>query len=145
MQDFHAATKAFSTQQYGPLYIVRGSHARGATFFIYLLDEDQRLDPAIQRRIGPNNKPSVLRDDQAVFGVVGGQPGWDEEYGWLNTHSNVVNGRVQGMFEQLMQAHQTAIELGITNASERAVWLDRWAQENLGRNTPTLALPELDV
>lgn len=46
----------------GDILFVTASHARGGTFFIYLIESDQLFE---------------------VYGVVRGHRGWTEEYGWL--------------------------------------------------------------
>ena len=51
---------------FGRLQIVVGGHARGRTLHIYVLPEPGSLEASVE-----------------VYGVVKGQPGWDEEYGWL--------------------------------------------------------------
>ncbi|WP_340011764.1 hypothetical protein MHI32_01480 [Paenibacillus sp. FSL H7-0690] len=48
----------------GNVLYVTASHARGKTFFIYLIDENSNLFK--------------------VYGVTGGNPGWTETYGWLH-------------------------------------------------------------
>ena len=68
----------FKTGQYGRLYIVSGSHARGKTFHIFVL-------PAGETAIGngPNNA-SLNKDAVEVYGIISGQPGWTENYGWIH-------------------------------------------------------------
>lgn len=51
---------------FGRLQIIVGGHARGRTLHIYVLPEPGSLEASVE-----------------VYGVVKGQPGWDEEYGWL--------------------------------------------------------------
>lgn len=59
----------FSTGFYGQLYIISGSHARGKTFHIYVVPK------------GTENFDSRLAVE--VYGIISGQPGWTETYGWL--------------------------------------------------------------
>ena len=66
----------FETGQYGKLYIVSGSHARGKTFHIQVLPEGER---AISNGAG---NLCVNENAVEVYGIVGGQPGWTEYYGW---------------------------------------------------------------
>lgn len=139
--DIHASAQLFQSQQYGPLYIVSGSHARGRTFYAYLLDPGQVL--AHSTRQGPNNKHPGIDGHQEVFGVVRGQPGWTEEYGWKQEHPAVQDGSAQALLIQLIEAHKQAIALGITLASERHTWVANWARDNLGNTGTALALPEL--
>lgn len=68
----------FATGQYGRLYITSGSHARGKTFHIQILQKDEIALPN-----GDNN--SCLNPNAVeVYGIVNGQPGWTESYGWLH-------------------------------------------------------------
>jgi len=66
----------FNTGQFGKLYFVCGSHARGKTFHVYVLPDGE---DAIIRHHGnpPSNKDAV-----EVYGMLGGQNGWTEYYGW---------------------------------------------------------------
>lgn len=68
----------FKTGQYGRLYIVSGSHARGRTFHIFVL-------PAGETAIsnGPNNAP-LNKEAVEVYGIISGQHGWTENYGWIH-------------------------------------------------------------
>ncbi|RCX22885.1 hypothetical protein DFP94_101474 [Fontibacillus phaseoli] len=50
--------------RWGNVLFVTASHARGRTFFIYLIDEEEKLFK--------------------VYGITGGNPGWTETYGWLH-------------------------------------------------------------
>ena len=70
--------KLIPTGQYGRLYCTSGVHARGKTFRIQVLPENEE---AISN--GPGNM-CVNRDAVTVYGVIGGQPGWTEWYGWLH-------------------------------------------------------------
>ena len=139
--EIYTAAQLFQSQQYGPLYIVSGSHARGRTFYAYLLEPGQVL--AHSTRQGPNNKHPGIDVRQEVFGVVRGQPGWTEEYGWKQEHPAVQDGSAQALLLQLIEAHKQCIALGMTHADERHAWVATWAQANLGNTGTTLALPEL--
>lgn len=66
------------TEQVGRLYIVMGSHARGYTLQIFVLPEGELAKPN-----GPNNA-CLNADAVEVYGVISGQPGWTESYGWLH-------------------------------------------------------------
>lgn len=67
----------FKTGQYGRLYLVSGSHARGNTFHIFVLPPNE---PAI-----PNHGNAPLNTAAIeVYGIINGQPGWTENYGWLH-------------------------------------------------------------
>lgn len=67
----------FVTGQYGRLYLVSGLHARGKTFRIFVLPEGETAAPN-----GSHNAP-LNYNTVEVYGVISGQPGWTEEYGWL--------------------------------------------------------------
>lgn len=139
--DIYDAAPLFQSQQYGPLYVVSGRHARGRTFYAYLLDPGQVL--AHSTRQGPNNKHPGIAEQQEVFGVVRGQPGWTEEYGWKQEHPAVQDGSAQALLIQLIEAQKQCIALGMTRADERQTWVANWARDNLGNAGTTLALPEL--
>lgn len=64
----------FGAEQHGKLYLLPGSHARGRTFHIYVL-------PSADPITGP---PYGVKDAVVVYGIVSGQPGWTESYGWLH-------------------------------------------------------------
>jgi len=58
------------------IIIVSGSHARGKTVHIYLVDYNDYIGTII-------NCPHKIE----VYGVISGQPGWDEVYGWIHLGS----------------------------------------------------------
>jgi len=64
--------------QIGRLYLVPGSHARGRTFRIYILPDGEAATPN-----GNGNGP-LNNGAAGVYGVVSGQIGWTESYGWLH-------------------------------------------------------------
>jgi len=88
----------FKTGQYGKLYLTRGSHARGPTFHIHVLPADEK---AIVN--GPSN-PCINRDAVEVYGIIGGNPGWTETYGWLH------EGSWQEDFYKLVEEKKQEIE-----------------------------------
>ena len=61
----------FESGQYGKLYLESGIHARGRTFHIWVLPSDE-----------PVYSPRGAGVE--VYGVISGQPGWTESYGWLH-------------------------------------------------------------
>jgi hypothetical protein len=83
-------SKLFSTGQYGRLYIVSGSHARGNTFRIQILPDGEKAIP--------NGSQNLCLNKNAVevYGVVSGNPGWTESYGWLH------KGKWQEDFKKLV-------------------------------------------
>lgn len=60
--------------QYGRLLICMSDHARGYTLNVWVLKEGVE-------RLGtyPSESEGV-----EVYGVISGQPGWTESYGWLH-------------------------------------------------------------
>ena len=82
--------RLFKTGQYGKLYITSGSHARGETFEIQVLPQGEKAKPN-----GECNK-CLNSDAIEVYGVVSGNPGWTEEYGWIH------KGKWQEDFEALV-------------------------------------------
>lgn len=59
--------------QYGRLYLCPGAHARGKTFHIFVMPDEL-----------PYRNPWLVKDAVEVYGVLGGNPGWTEYYGWLH-------------------------------------------------------------
>lgn len=68
----------FTSGQYGRLCIISGSHARGKTFHIYVLPEGEEAE------FNGECNPPLNSDAVEVYGVIGGQRGWTERYGWLH-------------------------------------------------------------
>lgn len=66
MQGAHEFANLLKTGTYGKLYIISGEHARGKTFHIYVISE-KSSDEMVE-----------------VYGVISGNPGWTESYGWLH-------------------------------------------------------------
>lgn len=65
-------------EQYGRLYLLPHYHARGKTFNIYVLPDGEDVIP------NGGMNPPLNKDAVEVYGIVSGQPGWTEEYGWLH-------------------------------------------------------------
>lgn len=85
----------FQTGQYGCLYITPGEHARGKTFHIQVLPKGEKA-----KENGPN---MCLNEDAVeVYGIVSGQPGWTEVYGWKE------KGPWQADFERLAESFRLA-------------------------------------
>ena len=90
--------RLFKTGQYEKLYITSSSHARGDTFTIQVLPEGEEAKPN-----GSNNQ--CLNDNAIeVYGVISGNPGWTEEYGWKH------KGKWQEDFEKLVRSKEMEIE-----------------------------------
>jgi len=88
----------FKTGEYGRLYIVSSSHARGRTFTIQILPEGEK---AI---LNGSNNQCLNKDAVLVYGVVSGNPGWTETYGWLH------QGKWQEDFQKLVDNRKAEIE-----------------------------------
>lgn len=88
----------FKTGQYNKLYIVSGSHARGSTFRIYVIPADEQ---AISN--GPDNPPQN-KNAIEVYGIISGNRGWTEEYGWK------YEGKWQDDFVSLVKQKYSEIE-----------------------------------
>ena len=78
MQGAREYASLFTTSQYGKLYIVSGKHARGLTFRIQVLPEGE-----IAKGNGSGNL-CTNKNAVEVYGVISGNPGWTESYGWLH-------------------------------------------------------------
>jgi len=96
----------FETGQYGKLYLVSGHHPRGSTFHVFILPEGEE---AISN--GTNNPP-LNEDAVEVYGIVSGQPGWTESYGWLH------DGKWQSDFAKLIDNKEQEIKLKTQNQIE---------------------------
>src|SRR5262245_13947736 len=85
------------TKQYNCLYVVPGSHARGDTFHLYVLPLGEAAKP---------NGPNAPLNPEAVevYGIVSGNPGWTETYGWLH------KGLWQQDFEKLVRSKELELE-----------------------------------
>lgn len=92
-------SELFKTGQYGKLYIVSGSHARGRTFHIQVLPEGEKAVA--------NGTQNLCTNSNAVevYGVVSGNPGWTETYDWLH------KGKWCEDFEKLVSEKKKEIEM----------------------------------
>jgi hypothetical protein len=90
--------KLFKTGQYEQLYITSSSHARGMTFRIQVLPKDEKAEP--------NGSANQCLNSNAieVYGVISGNPGWTEEYGWKH------EGKWQEDFEKLVRSKEMELE-----------------------------------
>jgi len=88
----------FNTGQYGKLYITSSSHARGRTFRVQVLPEGEKAKP--------NGSCNMCLNSSAieVYGVVCGNPGWTEEYGWK------YEGKWVKDFEKLVRSKEMETE-----------------------------------
>lgn len=102
-----------NAEQIGRLYILPSHHARGRTFRVFVLPENE---PVIENG-GVN--PPLNADAVEVYGIVSGNPGWTEEYGWLHT------GRWQDDFAEICrsrieQLHEGAAQNAARDTEARA-------------------------
>lgn len=93
MQGAREYADLFTTGQYGRLFISAGHHARGRTFHVWVLPEAEQVPKGSY----PSNHAVE------VYGILGGQPGWTEWYGWLH------QGPWQQDFERLVAERRAAI------------------------------------
>ena len=99
----------FTTGQYGRFYIVSGSHARGNTFRIQILPEGEKA-------IANGNQNLCLNKDAVeIYGVVSGNPGWTESYGWLH------RGKWEEDFNKLVAEKQKKLDYWLGLVKKRAI------------------------
>lgn len=96
MQGAREYATMFSSGQHGRLYLVRGEHARGKTFHVWVL-------PSAEPAAG---MPWSVKDAVEVYGITGGQPGWTETYGWLH------RGKWEQDFAALVETRRAEIAAG---------------------------------
>lgn len=95
-----------NTQQHGKLYLSVGEHARGKTFHIYVLPSEEKV---LGLRL---DIPNAVE----VYGIVSGNPGWTEGYGWLH------RGPWEKDFEALVVVKREEVETqNLLIASQKAV------------------------
>lgn len=110
MQGAREFSELFSTGQYGRFYFVSGSHARGKTFHIFILPVGANAVP------NGNNSAPLNKNAVEVYGIVSGQPGWTEKYGWLHhgpwqaDFNKIVEGRKSEIFAALKEKERIASE-----------------------------------
>jgi len=66
----------FKTGQYDKLFLTSSHHARGKTFHIHVLPEDVKVES--------REELYKIKGRVEVYGIIGGQPGWTERYGWIH-------------------------------------------------------------
>lgn len=114
----------FEKGQYGRLYIVPGSHARGRTFRIQVLPEGEKARPNGGENLCLNP------DAVTVYGVVGGRPGWTESYGWMH------NGPWVQDFEAMVAERRSTLESESAQNSKRIAEIK---EERLAREKELLS------
>lgn len=109
--------KLFETGQYGKFYFVSYRHARGDTFKIFILPEGEEA-------IGNGKSNAPLNENAVeVYGVISGNPGWTECYGWL------YNGKWVKDFNELVKNREA--ELAEINHKNNTTKIDCIQQEEL--------------
>ena len=88
----------FETGQYGRLYITSSSHGRGKTFRIQVLPAGEKAKS--------NGTQNLCTNENAVevYGIVSGNPGWTETYGWLYA------GSWQEDFQKIVQQKREELQ-----------------------------------
>ena len=94
----------FDKEQCGRLLLYPSHHARGQTFQIWLLPDGVT---------GDREAPWLTKDAVEVYGIVGGNPGWTEEYGWL------YRGKWVQDFEELVVQRKELIQKKADSNEER--------------------------
>ena len=85
-------------EQIGRLYVLPSGHARGSTFHIYVLPEGLKLTDDNFFKMNLDN------DIVEVYGIISGEPGWTETYGWIH------EGKWQTDFEEIYQKRLKELE-----------------------------------
>lgn len=111
----------FETGQYGKLYLTVGSHARGDTFHIQVLPKGEKASP--------NGTGNLCTNENAVvvYGVIGGNPGWTEFYGWLH------KGKWQEDFRKLVEERKAEIALEEREQSAEKASAEAVEKQRIGR------------
>lgn len=102
MQGAREYATMFSSGQHGRLYLVRGEHARGKTFQIWVLPSAEPVD----------GMPWTVKDAVEVYGITGGQPGWTETYGWLH------RGKWEQDFAELVETRRAEIAASVARREQ---------------------------
>lgn len=85
-------------EQIGRLYILPHFHARGKTFSIFVL----RKNESVIENHGIN--PPLNNGAVEVYGVVSGNLGWTESYGWIH------HGKWVSDFEKIVAERQVELD-----------------------------------
>jgi len=104
------------SQQIGRLFLQMHVHARGKCFEIFLLPEGVEIKG--DRISG--------RDNVEVYGVISGQRGWTESYGWLHT------GKWQDDFFGIVELKKTDLATANRKQEEKAVEANNIEKERVG-------------
>lgn len=111
----------FKAEQHGRLYLLPGSHARGRTFHIWVLPADRAVT---------NEDPWRVPGAVEVYGILGGQPGWTEYYGWLH------RGKWEDDFAKIVATRKAVLQ---SRHEQEQIALEHRAQEERSRVAKLLA------
>ncbi len=107
------------SQQIGRLFFQLSTHARGKCFEIFVLPEGVKV--ATDQHIGGT------KDAIGVYGVISGQRGWTEAYGWIH------KGKWQNDFNTIVEQKKTEREtVKLQQESEKEV-ADTKAKDRVSR------------
>ena len=102
MQGAREYATMFSSGQHGRLYLVRGEHVCGKTFHIWVLFSAEPVAGMLWS----------VKGAVEVYGIMGGQPGWTETYGWLH------RGKWEQDFAALVEARRAEIAAGVARREQ---------------------------
>lgn len=123
MQGAREYADLFKTGQYGKLYIESGCHARGKTFKMWVLKDATVIGS--EYPLNYHNSP----DSVEVYGIIGGQAGWTEYYGWLH------KGKWVEDFQNMVKKRKSEIEAA---AFKKAFEIQAVADEKLTKQLVVL-------
>jgi hypothetical protein len=89
------------TYIYGNIIFITSSHARGKCFHIFLIEN-------------PNQSNEEIKSNAfEVYGVISGNPGWTEQYGWIHKGSWVkaILGYINQLEDEINQYDENKIRI----------------------------------
>jgi hypothetical protein len=105
------------SEQFGKLVVIASKHARGKTFRIFVVPKDYNHDVSSIPRLG--------NGAVEVYGIVSGQPGWTEEYGWLH------EGKWQEDFAKIVAQRKLQVKEERERQAERNVQAEQKEAERI--------------
>lgn len=108
--------------KYKNIIFVLSEHARGKTLKIWIYENENIIDP-------------LKEDNLEVYGVISGQPGWTESYGWI----------IEGSWVSFIENYMNRLEYEITAATIRGVKAktERENEEKLQRENKVKAFDDI--
>ena len=96
-------------EQIERLWIASGSHARGRTLNIYVIPKGE-----VVTEYHPSNGYPYHDNLVEVYGIINGELGWTEQYGWL------MDGKWQEDFKNIIKQRrkENALELKMLTAKK---------------------------